>query len=309
MRRAFAHTLTELAHKDPRIVLMTADLGFMVLEEFSESHPDRFFNVGVAEANMVGLATGLAASGFIPFIYSIATFASMRGYEQIRNGPVLHELPVRIVGVGGGFEYGHAGITHHALEDLALARVQPGLTVIAPGDHRQAAAALADTYQLPGPIYYRFGKRDDYELPRLDGRFRLGRTEILQEGDDLLIITLGALSSEAVLAARLLGNRGIETTVALVSSLQPPPWDDIQSLIGKFPVALTVEEHYPEGGLGSMVCEIAAGIGASCRVLRCAVGTSPGSYFGGERYLREANGLTGQGICATALKALGVHDA
>ena len=125
MRRALTKALCELADSDPRVVLMTADLGFMVLEEFAKSYPSRFFNVGVAEANMIGLATGLAASGFIPFTYSIATFASMRCYEQIRNGPVLHGLPVRVVGVGGGFEYGHAGYTHHALEDLGIARIQP----------------------------------------------------------------------------------------------------------------------------------------------------------------------------------------
>ncbi len=122
MRRTIARTLAEIAETDDRIILLTADLGFMVLEEFSDIHPSRFFNVGVAEANMVGLATGLASCGFIPFVYSISTFASMRCYEQIRNGPVLHELPVRIIGVGGGFEYGHAGPTHHGLEDLGIMR-------------------------------------------------------------------------------------------------------------------------------------------------------------------------------------------
>lgn len=305
MRGTFAKTLTQLAHNDPRIVLMTADLGFMVLEEFSDAHPERFFNVGVAEANMVGLATGLAASGFIPFIYSIATFASMRGYEQIRNGPVLHGLPVRVVGVGGGFEYGHAGITHHALEDLAIARVQPGLSVIAPGDARQAGAALRATYDMPGPIYYRFGKRDDYELPGLDGRFRLGRVEVVRTGADILVIALGAISSEAVIAAEKLNERGIGVTLALVSSLRPAPEEDLADLVKRFPVAITVEEHYPEGGLGSLVCEVAAEAGCSCRVVRCGVRTPPGTRFGGERYLREANALTGDGIFNAALKALG----
>ena len=175
MRHAFAKALYDIAESDERIVLMTADLGFMVLEDFAQAYPSRFYNVGVAEANMIGLATGLAASGFIPYVYSIATFASMRGYEQIRNGPILHHLPVRVIGVGGGFEYGHAGFTHHALEDLAIARVQPGLAVVAPADHLQASAAIRLTYDLPGPIYYRIGKREDYVLPGLEGRFRLGR--------------------------------------------------------------------------------------------------------------------------------------
>src|SRR5437588_2280331 len=129
MRDAFVGTLAELAERDHRVVLLTGDLGFGVLESFSERFPDRFFNVGVAEQNMVGLATGLAEAGFIPFVYSIVTFASLRPYEFIRNGPILHRLPVRIVGVGGGFEYGPQGASHHGLEDVGVMRVQPGIAV------------------------------------------------------------------------------------------------------------------------------------------------------------------------------------
>src|SRR5438093_13706937 len=113
MRRAFAETLAELAKEDPRIVLLTADLGFMALEPFADAFPERFFNVGVAEQNMVGAATGLAEAGFIPFVYSIVTFAVLRPFEFIRNGPVAHQLPVRIVSVGGGFEYGYNGISQY----------------------------------------------------------------------------------------------------------------------------------------------------------------------------------------------------
>ena len=132
MRGTFIRTLVDLAAEDTRIVLLVGDLGYTVVEPFAESFPDRFFNVGVAEQNMVGVATGLAESGYIPFIYSIATFASMRAYEFIRNGPLVHNLPVRVIGVGGGFEYGSAGVTHHALEDIAVMRTLPGMQVIAP---------------------------------------------------------------------------------------------------------------------------------------------------------------------------------
>src|SRR5438093_2400618 len=137
MRRAFVNTLVELAERDPRILLLTGDLGYLALEPFSERFPDRFFNVGVAEQNMVGLATGLAEAGYIPFCYSIVTFASLRPYEFIRNGPILHQLPVRVVGVGGGVEYGHNGATHYGLEDVGVMRVQPGISVIAPADAQQ----------------------------------------------------------------------------------------------------------------------------------------------------------------------------
>ena len=142
MRATFIRTLVELAEEDKRIVLLTGDLGFTVVEPFAERFPDRFFNVGVAEQNMIGVATGLAEAGFVPFAYSIATFATLRSYEFVRNGPVLHRLPVRIVGVGGGLEYGMNGLTHYALEDIAVMRTQPGMTVLAPADFQQARTAL-----------------------------------------------------------------------------------------------------------------------------------------------------------------------
>ena len=123
MRGAFVRTLMDLAEQDPRVVLMTADLGYALMEPFAEKFPSRFINVGVAEQNMIGLSTGMAEAGFIPFVYSIAPFAALRPYEFIRNGPILHQLPMRIVGVGGGFEYGNAGVTHHALEDVGVMRV------------------------------------------------------------------------------------------------------------------------------------------------------------------------------------------
>src|SRR3954467_8573355 len=138
MRAQFAHALVELAERDPRVMLLTGDLGFTILEPFAGGFPDRFYNVGVAEQNMVGLATGLAEAGLVPYVYSIATFASMRPYEFIRNGPLLHDLPVRIVGIGESADYGHNGVTHYALEDIALMRAQPRMTVVAPADSAQA---------------------------------------------------------------------------------------------------------------------------------------------------------------------------
>lgn len=302
MRKALAYTLFEIAQSDSRVMLLTADLGFMVWEEFIEAYPNRFINVGVAEANMIGLATGLASCGFVPFVYSIATFASMRGYEQIRNGPVLHNLPVRIVGVGGGFEYGHAGFTHYGLEDLGIARIQPGLKVIAPADSLQAGKALRATYDLPGPIYYRMGKNDHASVLGLDGRFRLGRCETVLSGSDILIITIGSISQEAVRAADLLSAQGINATVSVVSSLRPAPREDLIELLGRFPVALTVEEHYLEGGLGSLVSEICAEERLGCRITRCGVRDIPVTC-GGESFMRRNDGLTSEGLANTARKA------
>src|SRR5580704_11884476 len=155
MRAEFVAELCELAEADERIVLLTADLGFSVVEPFVSRHPERFVNVGVAEQNLIGLATGLAHDGFVPFVYSIATFASMRPYEFIRNGPVLHQLPVRIIGAGGGIDYGHGGVTHFALEDIAILRAQPDLALVVPADVDQARAAARASIEFPGPIYFR----------------------------------------------------------------------------------------------------------------------------------------------------------
>lgn len=162
------------AAADSRILLLTGDLGYMVMEPFRQQFPDRFFNVGVAEQNMIGLATGLAEAGFLPYTYSIATFASLRPFEFIRNGPVLQNLPVRMVGMGAGFEYGHAGPTHYGTEDIAVLRTLPGLTVVIPADPAQTVTAMEATGKLPGPVYYSLGKDAGAVLPELGGRFELG---------------------------------------------------------------------------------------------------------------------------------------
>ena len=197
MRETFIRTLVDLAAEDTRIVLLVGDLGYTVVEPFAENHPDRYFNVGVAEQNMIGVATGLAESGYVPFVYSIATFASLRAYEFIRNGPLIHNLPVRIIGVGGGFEYGSAGITHHALEDISVMRSQPGIQVIAPADFSQAHSALLDTWQDSGPIYYRLGKNDRDEIPGLNGAFTRSRAEPIRSGREVLLVTTGSISRES----------------------------------------------------------------------------------------------------------------
>lgn len=295
MRTAFAQTLMELAARDTRILLLTGDLGFTVLEKFAKQFPNRFFNAGVAEANMIGLATGLASQGFIPYCYSIATFASMRAYEQIRNGPVLHQLPVRIVGIGGGFSYGHAGPTHFALEDYAIMRAQPAMTVIAPADPAQTRTIIRDTFNLPGPIYFRIGKGGDPEIPNLNGRFRLGGIEVIREGKNLAMIATGGIASEVVAAADLLAKDGIEGTVAIAATLNPPPSDELAALLSRFSLALTIEEHYTVGGLGSLVAEVVADNGLRCRVRRCGVERLPDT-LGSQEWLRAKCGLLSKDI-------------
>lgn len=305
MRGAFAQALSELAERDPRILLLTGDLGYMALEPFADKFPQRFFNAGVAEQNMVGLATGLAEAGFIPYIYSIVTFASLRAYEFVRNGPIQHQLPVRIIGVGGGVEYGQNGLSHYGLEDIGVMRVQPALTVLAPADAAQTRTAVLATYDLPGPIYFRLGKDDKVTVPGLDGRFELGRAQRIGEGRDLLLVTTGNMGRDTVAAAEILASQGVACTVLMVASLNPAPEDDLKAALSQFPLVLTVEAHYLTGGVGSLVSEIVAEHGLGCRVVRCGIKTMPDGITGSQQYLHQMYGLSPEALATTALNALG----
>lgn len=304
MRRAFAETLADLAETDKRILLLTADLGFMALEPFSERHPERFFNVGVAEQNMVGVATGLAEAGFLPFVYSIVNFATMRPFEFIRNGPVAHYLPVRIVSVGGGVEYGHNGISHFGLEDIGILRTQSELTLICPCDAQQARTAVQKTWDMPNPIYLRLGKDDRLAVPGLNGRFEVGRAEIVHEGGDVIFIALGTAALEALNAARVLHLRGIGATVLLVSSLNPGPDTDVLNYLRHFTHVVTVETHYTTGGLGSWVAELTAEHATGTRMIRVGIQSHPGSRSGSQMWMQAQHGLSTDALVNTAMNLL-----
>jgi transketolase len=298
MRHTFVRVLTELASRDRRVVLLTGDLGFSVIEPFAEKFPDRFFNVGVAEQNMIGMATGLAEAGFLPFVYSIATFSTLRPYEFIRNGPVLHRLPVRIVGVGGGFDYGHAGPTHHALEDLGAMRLQTDLVVLSPADSDQAERALRATWDDPRPIYYRLSKDEIPSVPGLNGQFDMARVQHVRQGSDVVLFVTGHVATEVVAAAEVLSDVGIESSVVIVSCLNPTPVSALVSVLAGASLAVTVEAHVVNGGLGSMICEVVAEAGLPCRVRRC--GAIHRTEFGGsERHLMDTNGLSGARLAST----------
>jgi transketolase len=301
MRREFVGGLVELAASDERIVLLTGDLGFAALEPFAERFEARFFNVGVAEQNMLGIAAGLAEAGFTPYAYSISTFASMRGYEFIRNDAVLHGLPVRVVGIGEGFDYGHNGMTHFALEDLALMRAQPGLTLVAPADAGQVRPALRAVQALPGPAYMRLSKQS-LAVPGLGDRFELGRAQQLSEGEDVTIVAVGGMAAAAVRCAELLSDCGRSAGVVVVACLTPPPIGDLVAALRSAPLALSLEAHYVNGGLGSLVAEVIAEHGLACRLLRAGVTATPVGMSGTPEYLHQQLGLSPQRLAAMLLR-------
>jgi transketolase len=305
LRTAFVTTLCDIAAEDKRILLLTGDLGFMALEPFRDRFPGRFINAGVAEQNMLGLATGLAEAGYRPYVYSIATFASLRSLEFIRNGPVLHRLPVRVVGMGMGFEYGHAGSTHHAVEDVAVLRTLPGLTVVIPADPEQTVSALRGTQSLTGPAYYSLGKDDRLTVPGLLGRFELGRIQVLQSGGSVAIVAMGSVSREAVAAADALDARGVRTSVAIVSNFSPNPESDLVELLSGIRHVFSVEAQTLSGGLGAFVASAIACHGLPCKLRMLGVRASPDGTSGSQRDRWRKHGLDQDSIVASVLEVIG----
>ncbi len=304
MRLTFVKTLVELAQSDERIVLLTADLGYSALETFRDQFPQRFVNVGVAEQNMVGVATGLAEAGFIPFVYSIVTFASLRPYEFIRNGPIAHNLPVRIVGVGGGMEYSHNGLTHFGVEDVGVMRTQPGISVFVPADAQQTQTIMRTTWNMKGPIYYRLGKDDRTIVPGLDGAFTLGKAQVIKEGKDCLLVSMGAIGTETAAAAVELASKGIKCAHAVLANINPAPDDSFVSLLAKYPYVFTIEAHYLSGGLGSLVSEFIAENGIKTKLTRIGVNRTPDSVSGDQAFLYDRYGLSPQAISQKVMETV-----
>jgi len=300
VRKQFLTALIELARKDPRIAFLTADLGYTVVETFRDAFPGRFFNVGVAEQNMLGIATGLAEAGLVPFVYSIGTFATARAYEFIRNGPLLHQLPVRIVGVGSGFEYGTAGFTHHVLEDVGLMSLHAGMTVITPADAKQSVAALNATANNKQPIYFRLGKDETYEVPGLNALFTEGRAQLLRDGKEILFIALGTMAREVAAAAEILSRQGVDVGILLISCVQPLPARDLQAILPKYRHAITVEAHTLTAGIGAMVGSFIAENAIPCRLTRCAVRKIPDGVSGSERFMLQRHGLDAESLARLA---------
>jgi len=304
MRGAFIETLLAQAAGDDRIFLVTGDLGWRVLEPFAEKYPDRFLNVGVAEQNMIGVATGLAQAGFVPFAYSIASFIATRPYEQVRMGQVLHRLPVRIVGIGGGFAYGHAGPTHYAIEDLAIHRVQPGMTVIAPADPAQTRGVMEAIRGLEGPCYLRIGKGGNPEVPGLNGRFAFGRPEIVIDGPEVLLLATGAIAANAAAAAKSLQAAGVGAACAVMAHLPFAPTPELADLLGRYRRVLTVEEGVATGGLASLAAECASAAGRSTMVAAAGIREGLGAGSGSPDWMTRRSGLDAPGLAEAVRRLL-----
>lgn len=287
MRTTFIEALIAAAERDPRIWLLTADLGYSVLERFAQAFPDRYVNVGVAEQNLIGMAAGLARTGLKPFVYSIANFPTLRCFEQIRNDVCYHNADVKIVAVGGGLAYGAQGYTHHGVEDLGAMRLLPGMTVVAPGDPvetRLATIALADH---AGPAYLRLGKAKEPVLHTRDPFFELGRAIEVRQGKDLTLISTGAMLGDALAAADELATEGCRVRVLSMPTLKPLDEAAVLLAARQTKAILTLEEHSVTGGLGSAVADVLMEAGVRARFRKLGIPDQPYHLIGSQTYLKK----------------------
>ncbi len=261
MRQAFINTLIQLAETNKDIWLLTADMGFGLVEPFAEKFPERFINVGVAEQNMIGIATGLALGGKKVFCYSIANFPTMRCLEQIRNDVCCHNLPVCIVSGGAGLWYGALGMTHHAVEDIAVMRCLPNMAVVSPADATEIKLVVKAVVDIGQPCYLRMSRTSDLTLPIRGYQFGKITPRMIgsaAEASVSIIATGGQMIANALLATALLRRKGLRTKVLNAHTLKPLDRDTVVDTLCNSEVVVTVEEHSRIGGLGSAVAEVAS---------------------------------------------------
>lgn len=309
MRDAFVRALMREAAADPRLTLITGDLGFGVLKPFWETYPDQFVNAGIAEQGMTGLAAGLARTGRTVLTYSIGNFPTLRCIEQIRNDCAYHDANVKIVCVGGGFVYGSLGMSHHATEDMAVLRALPGVTVFTPGDPAEVEAVVPVMLRTPGTCYLRLGRGGEpmlHDGPVTD--WTLPRALTLRQGTDVALLSAGGILTQTVSAARLLQEQGVSAEVVSFPCLKPIDREKLIELAGRFRHLVTVEEHNIVGGFGSAVCEVIAETGMPCRVHRIGMEDVYSCIVGTQQYLRGQYRMDDRAICERTLAWLADHQ-
>ncbi len=258
MRKTCLDMVYELAKSDPRIVFIGSDLGPGTLDQMKREMPDRFFMEGIQEQHVIGMAAGMAMEGYIPYVNTIATFITRRCYEQLAVDLCLHNLPVRLIGNGGGLVYAPLGPTHLAIEDIAIMRALPNMTVVAPTDAQEMRRFMRQTPDVPGPVYIRLGKGGDPVVSRDEDGFAIGKAIEQRGGADLAIVATGVMVGRALDAAEILAGKGIQCTVVNMHTVKPLDEAKVLDLARTAKLLVTIEEHTLMGGLGSAVAEVLA---------------------------------------------------
>ncbi|RJQ30456.1 transketolase [Candidatus Parcubacteria bacterium] len=304
MRKLFCKALEDLIQTNPKIILLTGDLGFMAFESIRDNHPDRYINMGVSEQNMIGVAAGLSFRGFIPFVYSIAPFVTLRCLEQIRNDVCFHQLPVKLVGNGGGYGYGIMGPTHHGIEDVTVMRAMPGMKVYIPSFNPDILEVLKAMSDEPGPAYLRLGVADNAEflLPKF------APLRHIRSGTNLVVIAVGPIIFNALDAIKgLYLEKAICETDIDLWSISGTPFE-IYPLISRIKSGgklIIIEENIPCGGVAEEISTkiLRAGIGLDRLIIRSANWYTSGT-FGSQYFHRKENGLDALSLKTLMLELL-----
>jgi transketolase len=294
----------DIAQATPDVFIIVADISPAAsMAPFRTQFPERFINVGVAEQSMIGLCAGLAQRGCRPFAYTIATFSIYRPFEQVRDDICYQNLPVTIVGIGGGISYSTLGGTHHAQEDVAIMSALPNMTVLAPCDPAETAAATRAAIERNGPLYLRLGKSGEPDLTsRAIDPFVFGKIRRLRPGRDVCILSYGPIAKMAFDAAEAIEREsGGSVAVTAVPTLKPLDREGIARVLQQFATVVVVEEHSPRGGLGGQVKEIAWDSGARCRLTTFSLQDEFIHAFGSHAYLLGRHGLSVEAITRAVL--------
>ena len=300
MRDSFAREMTALAEQRTDVTLLSGDIGNRMFDRYKEVAPERFFNCGIAEANMMSLAAGMALSGLRPVIYTITPFTTTRCLEQIRVGVAYHQAPVVIVGTGSGLSYAELGPTHHSLEDMAIMRTLPGLNVLAPADSAELVAQLREALNSPNPTYIRIGKKGEPQLHQEGSQLGIGKANLLRDGSDLLVVGVGPILGEALKAAENLAGEGFSVAIASLGGVKPLDDAFLKSMAERFPRWLSLEEHGITGGLGSALLEwLSEQDVQPIRLKRLGVPDTFLHELGNQSYARQQLGLDADGLAHT----------
>lgn len=287
MRNTIARKMAEYAANDKQFIILSADLGYSVFDDFKEQHPGQFFNSGIAENTMVGVAAGLAMTGKKVFVYSIASFISEKCFEQIREDICYPQLPVVLMGTGAGFAYGEAGVTHWANEDIGCLRTIPGLTILSPSDPVELEMLLNQSLTYPRPIYFRLGKNGEKSFCKNEN-LKIGRAYYLEKERDIALVTHGNIMEEVVKARELLKKDGLNVSVVSSPTLKPLDTSFFVELAKTHPHIYVIEEHSEIGGLGDALSFLAA--------KRIAIKDDVLNVGGDVAYLRQLSGIDANSI-------------
>jgi transketolase len=305
MRNAFAEEAANLAREDEQYFLLSGDIGNRLFNTYKARFSERFLNCGVAEANMTGVAAGMAMAGLRPMTYTIAAFNTARCLEQIRVDVCYHNLPVTIVGVGAGLSYAGLGYTHHATEDIAMMRVLPNMTVLCPGDVAEVRAAMHAAHRHDGPVYIRLGKKGEPNVHTGLPDFQIGKAITLSDGDEVCLLGVGTSLPEVETAARLLTDKGVSVRLVSFHTIKPLDYALLTEIFETFKVVSLIEEHSCLGGAGSAVAEwLAAQSNYNAKFISISLPDEIFQQAGTQEHARRKLGLLAQDIARKVLLAL-----